>query len=57
LVHAYASGKENVDFEIALAVKSGRKIGGINRFVKDKDEVERIRQEIIQSKGVDLAET
>jgi type II secretory pathway predicted ATPase ExeA len=56
LVHAYANGKQRVDFETALEVKKGRKIGGINRFVKDKDEVERVRQKIIHSKGVDLAE-
>ncbi|ARN74082.1 ExeA family protein [Oceanicoccus sagamiensis] len=55
LVHAYATGKEKVDFETALAVKSGRKIGGINRFVKDEEEVERIRQSLIESQGVDLA--
>jgi type II secretory pathway predicted ATPase ExeA len=56
LVHAYAAGKHSVDFETALAVKSGRKIGGINRFVKDKNEVERIRQHLIATRGVDLAE-
>lgn len=55
LVHAYAEGKDTVDFKTALAVKSGRKIGGINRFVKDKDEVERVRQNLIETQGVDLA--
>jgi general secretion pathway protein A len=57
LVHAYATGKDKVDFETALAVKKGRKIGGINRFVKDKEEVERVRQLIIEKQGVDLAQT
>ncbi len=56
LVHAYASGKQSVDFETALAIKSGRKIGGINRFVKDKDAIECVRQSLLQTQGVDLLE-
>ncbi|MEE8059767.1 MAG: AAA family ATPase [Pseudomonadales bacterium] len=56
LVHAYASDKQTVDFEIALIVKSGRKIGGINRYVKDIEQVERVRQSLIKTQGVDLAE-
>lgn len=55
LVHAYAAGKEVVDFEAALKIKQGRKIGGINRFIKDEEAVECIRQKLIQSQGVDLA--
>lgn len=55
LVHAYAEDKKVVDFETALAVKGGRKIGGINRFVKDHEEVEKVRQEIIEAQGIDLA--
>lgn len=56
LVHAYAMGKKIVDFETALAIRSGRKIGGLNRFVKDKEEVERVRLNVLECHGVDLAE-
>lgn len=56
LVHTYASGKKHVDFDVAVDVKKGRKIGGINRFVKDEEQVESIRQEVLKEQGVDLAE-
>ena len=55
LVHAYAIESKNIDFEVVLGVKKGRKIGGINRFVKDEKQVESVRQQVIEQKGVDLA--
>jgi type II secretory pathway predicted ATPase ExeA len=55
LVHAYASDKKTVDLDIAVGLMKGRKIGGINRFVKDVEEVESVRQNIIRDKGIDLA--
>lgn len=56
LVHAYAEGKHKVDLETALSVKQGRKIGGINRFVTNVDAVEYVRQSVLRSAGIDLAE-
>lgn len=56
LVHAYATGKKQVDLEVALGVMKGRKIGGINRYIKKLDEVEVARQSILQGSGIDLAE-
>lgn len=55
LVHAYGSDSLVVNLDIALSVTSSRKIGGINRFVKNAEAVEKIRQELILDKGVDLA--
>lgn len=57
LVHAYALGKQTVDFDTVLAVKKGRKIGGVNRFVQNEEEVEQVRQALLQAKGVDLGST
>ncbi|MCP3672230.1 MAG: general secretion pathway protein, partial [Gammaproteobacteria bacterium] len=56
LVHAYAMDKPVVGLEVALEVKKGRRIGGFNRFIKNVEEVERVRQSLVESKGVDLAE-
>jgi type II secretory pathway predicted ATPase ExeA len=55
LVHAYAADKQTVDFGVAVEVKKGRKIGGINRFVKDQEQVESVRRELLAEEGVDLA--
>jgi len=55
LVHAYASDKKTVDLEIAISLMKGRKIGGVNRFTKNIDEVERVRQQVLADQGVDLA--
>ena len=55
LVYAYATGKDKVDFETALAVKKGRRIGGINNFVKNNDEMECIRKQLVEAEGIDLA--
>jgi general secretion pathway protein A len=55
LVYAYAEGKKKVDLETALSVKKGRKIGGINRYVVDKDAIELVRQSLLVDAGVDVA--
>ena len=55
LVHGYAMDKTSIDLPVALEVMKGRKIGGINRFVKDDVEVEAVRQSILQEQGIDLA--
>lgn len=56
LVHAYALGKTKIDLDIAMQVRKGRKIGGINQHVKDEVAVEAVRQDLLASTGVDLAE-
>lgn len=56
LVHCYALDKRMVDFETAIEVKKGRKIGGINRFVKDEAQIDLVRQDLIKHKGLDLAQ-
>ena len=55
LVHGYAHDRKTIDMNIVLEVVKGRKIGGINRFVKNVDEVESIRQNVLAESGVDLA--
>lgn len=55
LVHAYATDKKTIDLEIAMQVRKGRKIGGINHHVKEKDAAESVRQEVLEHSGVDLA--
>ncbi|WP_101758720.1 ExeA family protein [Oceanicoccus sp. KOV_DT_Chl] len=55
LVHGYATGKLIIDMDVIIEVMKGRKIGGINRFVKDEAQAEAVRESILVSKGVDLA--
>ena len=54
LVHGYAVGKDTIDLMVAIEVMKGRKIGGVNRFVKDETQVEEVRQDIIERHGIDL---
>lgn len=56
LVHGYALDKKVIDIDIALEVKKGRKIGGINHHVQDVDAIAKIREDIMSKYGVDLAE-
>lgn len=55
LVHAYAMEKQTIDIKVAIEVMKGRKIGGINRYIKDEDQVESVRQNVLQTTGIDLA--
>lgn len=55
LVHAYAMGNDTVSLPEIIEVMKGRKIGGFNRFVKNTDDVEKIRRLIMDEQGVDLA--
>ncbi len=55
LVHAYAMDKVKVDLDIAMEVVSGRKISGINRFIKLKEEVEAVRRTLRETTGRDIA--
>ena len=54
LVHAFANGDHCVSLDIALAIKKGRRIGGVNRFVKNAEEIERVRESLLADAGVDL---
>jgi type II secretory pathway predicted ATPase ExeA len=55
LVHAFASDSQQVTLDIAVGLMEGRKIGGVNRFAKKADEMEAVRKQVLNSKGVDLA--
>lgn len=54
LVFGYAADKKTIDIAVAIEVMKGRKIGGLNRFVKDEAQVEAVRQELIETEGIDL---
>lgn len=55
LVHVYAANKRSVDLETIAEIKQGRRIGGINNHLKDKDAVEAVRSEILEKYSIDLA--
>lgn len=55
LVHAYALEIDTVDLEIAMEVVKGRKIGGVNRFVTIHSEIEKVREDLKASTGLDIA--
>lgn len=54
LVYAFATGSEKVSLNEITEVVKGRKIGGINRFAKNQDVLESVRQELKESTGVDI---
>ncbi|MBR9804938.1 hypothetical protein GYB62_00270 [bacterium] len=56
LVHAYAMGKKHISYRIALEVVKGRSIGGINRFRKDCEDLERVRVRVRDAVGIDLVD-
>ena len=55
LVHGYAMGAKNINYEVALEVVKGRQIGGVNRFVKNQAQIELVRERVMQAVNVDLA--
>lgn len=54
LVYAFAAGSEAVTIKEITEVMKGRKIGGVNRFIKNQDKIENIRQVVMEEKGIDL---
>ena len=54
LVHGYAAGKNRIDMDVALEVVKGRKIGGVNRFKKNANEVAKVREMLEKTTGVDI---
>ena len=57
LVHGYAMDKATIDMAVAIEVMKGRKIGGINRFVKDEVQIESVRLSLLEEQGIDLAKS
>lgn len=55
LVYAFALEKHVVDLDIAMEVVQDRKISGINRFVRFKDEIEKVRKNLLSETGRDIA--
>lgn len=55
LVHTYALGVNNVSYKVALEVVRGRKIGGINRFSKNEQQLSLVRDRVLDAVGLDLA--
>ncbi len=55
LVHAYAQDKDMVDVNTALEVVSGKRIGGVQRFIESNADREHARLAVQKLTGVDLA--
>ena len=55
LVHTYALGVNNVSYKVALEVVRGRKIGGVNRFSNNQQQLSLVRDRVLDAVGLDLA--
>ena len=55
LVFGYAQDEKKITFKIAMEVTKGRRIGGVNRFIKITDQTEAIRLRIRNKLGIDIA--
>ena len=55
LVHTYAMGEKAINYKVALEVVRGRQIGGVNRFVKNRDQIDMVRNRVLEAVGLDLA--
>lgn len=54
LVHAYALGVKTVNYPIILEIAKGKKIGGVNRFSKNKPQLLNVVSRVKEAVGVDL---
>ena len=54
LVYGFSMGNKVIDINTILEVKKGRRIGGINRYIKNKEEIESVRQDLLANAGIDL---
>lgn len=54
LVYGFSMGNKVIDINTILEVKKGRRIGGINRYIKNKEEIESVRQDLLANTGIDL---
>lgn len=55
LVYAYSTGKSLIDIQSIVEVAKGRKIGGINKFIIRSEDMEKARDFIDMTTGVDIA--
>jgi len=55
LVHSYAMGAKTVSYKVALEVVKGRKIGGVNRFTNNEEQLSLVRERVLEAVGLDLA--
>ncbi len=55
LVHGYALGLKTINYKIALEVVKGRQIGGVNRFIKNREQIDLVRDRVLDAVGLDLA--
>lgn len=55
LVHSYAMGASTVNYKVALEVVKGRKIGGVNRFTNNEEQLSLVRERVLEAVGLDLA--
>lgn len=56
LVYSFSMGKKKVDLEIIIEVKRGRRIGGVNRYIVNEEEIECIRQGLLADSGINIAD-
>ncbi|MBT8139892.1 MAG: AAA family ATPase [Gammaproteobacteria bacterium] len=54
LVHAYAMGLQTINYMVAIEVVKHRKIGGVNRFAGNAEELKLVRDRVKQAVGFDL---
>lgn len=54
LVHTYALGHKTINYKVALEVVKDRKIGGVNRFSKNTEQLELVRARVLEAVGFDL---
>jgi len=54
LVHTYALGNTTINYKVALEVVKDRKIGGVNRFAKNTEQLELVRTRVLDAVGLDL---
>ena len=54
LVHAYALGHSTINYKVALEVVKDRKIGGVNRFSNNTEQLALVRKRVLDAVGLDL---
>lgn len=54
LVHTYAMGLQTINYNTALEVVRGRKIGGVNRFTNNEEQLNLVKQRVLDAVGIDL---
>ncbi len=54
LVHTYAMGLQTINYNTALEVVRGRKIGGVNRFTNNEEQLALVKNRVLDAVGIDL---